>query len=55
LYKGIFDEQSTGVFNGKVIVSKEAQKTDAYQQNDNILLTDEATINAKRTIGNFCR
>jgi Fe-S cluster assembly protein SufD len=47
LYKGIFDEQSTGVFNGKVIVSKEAQKTDAYQQNDNILLTDEATINAK--------
>ena len=47
LYKGIFDEQSTGVFNGKVIVSKEAQKTDAYQQNDNILLTDDATINAK--------
>jgi len=47
LYKSIFDEQSTGVFNGKVLVSKEAQKTDAYQQNDNILLTDEASINTK--------
>jgi Fe-S cluster assembly protein SufD len=30
-----------------VLVSKEAQKTDAYQQNDNILLTDEASINTK--------
>lgn len=47
LYKGIFDAQSTGVFNGKVLVSKEAQKTDAYQQNDNILLTDEASVNTK--------
>lgn len=47
LYKGIYNGKSTGVFNGKVIVSKEAQKTDAFQQNDNILLTNEATINAK--------
>ena len=47
LYKGIYDGASTGVFNGKVLVSKEAQKTDAFQQNDSILLTDEATINAK--------
>jgi Fe-S cluster assembly protein SufD len=47
LYKGIYDDQSTGVFNGKVIVDKIAQKTDAFQQNDNILLTDDATINAK--------
>lgn len=47
LYKSIFDEQSTGVFNGKVLVSKEAQKTDAYQQNDNILLTDEASVYTK--------
>lgn len=46
-YKGIFDGQSTGVFNGKVFVEKIAQKTDAFQQNDNILLTDEATINSK--------
>ncbi len=47
LYKGIYDEKSTGVFNGKVIVDRIAQKTDAFQQNDNILLTDDATINSK--------
>ena len=46
-YKGIFDNASTGVFNGKIIVSKEAQKTNAFQQNNNILISDRATINAK--------
>jgi len=46
-YKGIFDEKSTGVFNGKIYVEREAQKTDAFQQNNNILLSDKATINAK--------
>ena len=46
-YKGIFDVRSTGVFNGKVIVEKEAQKTNAYQQNNNVLISDKATINAK--------
>ncbi len=46
-YKGIYNERSTGVFNGKVIVEKEAQKTNAYQQNNNILISDNATINAK--------
>jgi len=46
-YKGIYDERSTGVFNGKVVVNKEAQKTNAYQQNNNILVSDKATINAK--------
>lgn len=46
-YKGIFDDASTGVFNGRVIVEKEAQKTDAFQQNNNILVHDKATINAK--------
>jgi Fe-S cluster assembly protein SufD len=46
-YKGIFDARSTGVFNGKVIVNKEAQKTNAYQQNNNVLISDRATINAK--------
>ncbi len=46
-YKGIFDERSTGVFNGKVIVNKEAQKTNAYQKNNNVLVSDRATINAK--------
>ncbi|MEQ8623829.1 MAG: Fe-S cluster assembly protein SufD [Vicingaceae bacterium] len=47
LYKGILDDQSTGVFNGKVFVHREAQKTNAYQSNGNILLTDNATINSK--------
>ena len=47
LYKGIYFDKSTGVFNGKVIVEKEAQKTNAFQQNNNILIDDGATINAK--------
>ena len=47
LYKGILDDNSTGVFNGKVMVRKDAQKTNAYQSNKNILLTDSATINTK--------
>jgi Fe-S cluster assembly protein SufD len=46
-YKGIFDDASTGVFNGKIYVEKEAQKTDAFQKNNNILLSNKATINAK--------
>ncbi len=46
-YKGIFGERSTGVFNGKIIVDKIAQKTDAFQQNNNILISDKATINSK--------
>ncbi|MGY5850696.1 Fe-S cluster assembly protein SufD [Salegentibacter sp. F14] len=46
-YKGIFDGNATGVFNGKVLVEKEAQKTNAYQSNNNVLLTDKATINSK--------
>lgn len=46
-YKGIFAERSTGVFNGKVVVEKEAQKTNAYQSNNNILVDDKATINSK--------
>ncbi|MBU2940868.1 Fe-S cluster assembly protein SufD [Lacinutrix sp. C3R15] len=46
-YKGIFNDSATGVFNGKVIVNKEAQKTNAFQSNNNILLSDKATINSK--------
>ncbi len=46
-YKGIYGDRSTGVFNGKVVVEKEAQKTNAYQQNNNVLISDKATINAK--------
>ncbi len=46
-YKGIYGENSTGVFNGKIIVDKIAQKTNAFQQNNNILMSDKATINTK--------
>jgi Fe-S cluster assembly protein SufD len=46
-YKTILNDSSTGVFNGKIFVEKEAQKTDAFQQNKNILIGDKATINAK--------
>src|SRR5690606_32489358 len=45
--KGVFAERSTSVFTGKIFVEKEAQKTDAFQQNNNVLLSDTATINAK--------
>ena len=47
LYKGILDEQSHGVFNGKIFVRKDAQKTDAKQTNKVLLLSDDATINTK--------
>src|SRR5690606_38263985 len=46
-YQGIFGDSSTGVFNGKVLVNKEAQKTNAFQANNNILLSDKATIDTK--------
>ena len=46
-YKGIYDGKSTGVFNGRVLVKKEAQKTNAFQSNNNVLISDKATINAK--------
>lgn len=46
-YKGIFADKSTGVFNGKVVVDKIAQKTNAFQANNNILLSDKASINTK--------
>ena len=47
LYKGILDDTSTGVFSGKIYVRPDAQKTNAYQSNKNILLSDDATINTK--------
>ena len=46
-YKGIFSDRSTGVFNGKIFVEREAQKTNAFQKSNNILLGDKSTINAK--------
>ena len=47
LYKGIIDDKSQGVFNGKIFVRKDAQKTNAYQSNKNILLSNDASINTK--------
>ena len=47
LYKGILDGRSKGVFNGKIIVRKDAQKTDAKQTNKNLLLSEGATIDTK--------
>ena len=47
LYKGIMDENSKGVFNGKIYVRPHAQKTNAFQSNRNILMSDSATINTK--------
>jgi Fe-S cluster assembly protein SufD len=47
LYKGILDDQGRGVFNGKIFVRPDAQKTDAKQTNQVVLLSDNATINTK--------
>lgn len=46
-YKGVIGGKGTAVFNGKVYVHRDAQKTNAFQENNNILLTDDATINSK--------
>ncbi|MDX1651280.1 MAG: Fe-S cluster assembly protein SufD [Brumimicrobium sp.] len=46
-YKGVMDDKSTGVFNGKVIVRQDAQKIEAYQSNGNVLLSDHASVNSK--------
>jgi Fe-S cluster assembly protein SufD len=47
LYKGILDGKAKGVFNGKIFVRPQAQKTDAKQTNQTLLLSDDATINTK--------
>lgn len=47
LYKGVLDGHARGVFNGKVIVRPDAQKTDAVQSNKNLVLSDDATIDTK--------
>jgi Fe-S cluster assembly protein SufD len=46
-YRGIISGKATGVFNGKILVRRDAQKTNAYQSNKNVLLSDTATINTK--------
>lgn len=47
LYKGILSDNSTAVFNGKIFVRQQAQKTLAFQSNHNLLLSEKATINTK--------
>lgn len=47
MYKGIYDGQSKGVFNGRVLVAEGAEKTNGFQQNNNIVLSDTAQVNAK--------
>jgi len=46
-YKGILSGKSTGVFNGRIHVHPDAQKTDAIQKNQNLLLSDDAIIHTK--------
>jgi len=47
LYKGILEGKSSAVFNGRILVRKDAQKTDAKQTNKNLVLSEEAVINTK--------
>ncbi len=47
LYKGVLYDKSRGVFNGKVFVRKDAQKTEAYQSNKNIMMSDDAIMDSK--------
>jgi len=47
LYKGVLDDKSKGVFNGKIFVRQAAQRTNAFQSNGNILLSDSAEVDTK--------
>ncbi len=47
LFKGVLDDQSTGVFNGYIYVARDAQQTNAFQRNNNILMTKEAQIDTQ--------
>lgn len=47
LYKGILSGHASGVFNGKILVRQDAQKTDARQTNNNLLLSEDAVIHTK--------
>lgn len=47
VYKGVLMDASRAVFNGKVFVDPEAQKTNGFQQNNNLLLSDKAQVHAK--------
>jgi Fe-S cluster assembly protein SufD len=47
LFKGVLDDHSTGAFSGKIMVRPDAQRTNAFQTNNNLLLTRDAKINTK--------
>ena len=47
IYRGVLNDHARGVFNGKVVVHKNAQKTDAMQSNANLLLSDNAEVDTK--------
>jgi Fe-S cluster assembly protein SufD len=47
IYRGVLNDHARGVFNGKVVVHKDAQKTDAVQSNANLLLSDNAEVDTK--------
>jgi Fe-S cluster assembly protein SufD len=47
MYKGVYLGKSKGVFNGKIMVRPDAQKIDAFQSNNNLLLSEDSTIDSK--------
>ncbi len=47
LYKGVMKDEAVGVFNGKIFVRKNAQKTNAFQQNNNLMLSKKAVVDSK--------
>ena len=47
MFKGVMDDEASGVFNGHVLVNRDAQRTNAFQNNRNILLTDKAKVNTQ--------
>lgn len=47
VYKNVLDDESTGAFSGRIHVVRDAQKTNAFQRNNNLLLTDKATMQTK--------
>jgi len=47
IYKNILDDESTGAFSGRIHVARDAQQTNAFQRNNNVLLSDKAKMNTK--------
>ncbi len=50
LFKGVMDDASTGAFTGRILVAPDAQRTNAYQSNNNLLLTDSAKKNSRHQL-----